>query len=948
MIHFNYSTLRRNRSLLFRYLSVLCFSLATLFSNHRALSQVCDKTNCTSSDVRVISAYISGPNNAAIDCGLSAPFVGAELHLIVSSNTQRKGVSLSGALNILDNGNNITGSFPLDHCFSGIQLNNGSNNNLIYLLNSTLGTTACGPKFSLANIFVTWGTGNTNFCTSTAAQCPATPAKCRFTPGETIPVTVKLDVDFSFTPGVCNTHGNSLAVDFTPVITATGLTAPFDYSWDFGDGSPVVSGAVSTLAAITGVSHTYVSAGMYTATLTITDASSTPITKTAVHTFTLTSCCNLVAPNVTAGPFCSGDNKTIGDLPQSDAVGTYHWYNGSDPNNSFELDPTTLLVDGTTYYVSVSSGDCESPRTGVTIVVNQTPGAPTIDVVDNCDGTSTLTVSGLASGATVNWADDATNHDNPRIVSAAGNFIATQTLNSCTSAASDAATAAPKTPPAKPTVSVVDNCDGTSTLTVSGLAAGATVNWTDDAMNHSNPRTVTLAGSYSATQQTVNGCTSDASTAVTAAPKNNPSASITVGSQSCTGGIAQFTLTATTNGSSLLWSKPAGADGSLSSTTTSSTTYTPGVLDKKNGVVITLTTYLNGCSNNATTTLSTAPCGPYFTWTQGFYGNLGGTACTPSGGKVAGGTTGVIATSILNMPNKQLILGAGSKSFTVGVFNVGASATEIANLIKYLPAGKTPAALGGAYNITNALPPLSSNKIANNLLGQAITLKLNVSIPGNALGSFVLQSGYLTTQKRDLSTCPSIKLLSCSKDPSALSSVRIATNATLMNLLAGKTVNDLLAMASAALGGTTVSGVGISDISNAVDVINNAFDGGRFSLGYYATQQSCTTLPLSIPITSVSAIDQNLAVTKLAVAAYPNPYSDAINFRFVSPKSGTAVLEIFDLVGRRLAVPFEGKIGAGITNNVKYVVLQATKMALIYKLTINNESVHGSIMPGDK
>ena len=87
-IHF--PTLRIQRSLLFRYLSILLLSGATLFSNKKALSQApigCGSVNCTSNDVRVISAYISGPNNSPIDCGAlnpPGPFHNAELHLIVS------------------------------------------------------------------------------------------------------------------------------------------------------------------------------------------------------------------------------------------------------------------------------------------------------------------------------------------------------------------------------------------------------------------------------------------------------------------------------------------------------------------------------------------------------------------------------------------------------------------------------------------------------------------------------------------------------------------------------------------------------------------------------------------------------------------------------------------------------------------------------------------------
>ncbi len=76
----------RQRPLLFRFFATLYFIICTgsLFSQ---TTLNCNKTECTSNDVRITSAYISGPGNTSIDCGSTDPFNNAELHLIVSSNT---------------------------------------------------------------------------------------------------------------------------------------------------------------------------------------------------------------------------------------------------------------------------------------------------------------------------------------------------------------------------------------------------------------------------------------------------------------------------------------------------------------------------------------------------------------------------------------------------------------------------------------------------------------------------------------------------------------------------------------------------------------------------------------------------------------------------------------------------------------------------------------------
>ena len=525
-------------------------------------------------------------------------------------------------------------------------------------------------------------------------------------------------------------------------------------------------------------------------------------------------------------------------------------------------------------------------------------------------------------------------------------------MNGCTSL-TGSGTSAPKTTPGAPTVKVIDNCDGSSDLTAS--------DYTGDLLWSNGATTATIhvtdAATYTVTQ-TVNGCTSLAGSG-TSAPKSKPITGITVDPQTCTGGVAQFKLTATGNGTLFVWSKSAGADGSFSTTTNSPTVYTPGANDKTNGVTITLTTSLNGCTNTATTTLKTTSCGPYYTVTQGFYGNVGGKACSPSGTLYTSGTKGnvdgLIATSIKNMPGQQLKLGISGNNRT---FTMGYTSTEDKNLITYMPATQTATAItansgtNNNTNILNNLPKLYNKKISDVLLGQTITLALNVYIPKNTLGSFVLQNGYLTTQKADPSNCSAPKVLLCSKDNTSISSLQITTNAGLKAWInsGGKTVSDLLNLASNALGGGNIatltgqSGVTLSDINNAVDVINRSFDGGRFFIGYYTTQQSCSTLSSS-SIASVSVSNPGTTVSNLSVKAYPNPYTSSVNFRFVSPVSGKATLEIYSLLGQRLAIIDKGKIDAGIESSFTYNVPVSNRVPVMYKVTVGTRTFRGTLIP---
>jgi len=92
-------------------------------------------------------------------------------------------------------------------------------------------------------------------------------------------------------------------------------------------------------------------------------------------------------------------------------------------------------------------------------------------------------------------------------------------------------------------------------------------------------------------------------------------------------------------------------------------------------------------------------------------------------------------------------------------------------------------------------------------------------------------------------------------------------------------------------------------------------------------------------IPSVVLID----VKELTVNAYPNPFKGQLSFRFVSPVSGNAKLEVFNASGQRLSVAFDGKVSAGVQNFVRYSPASTASGLLIYKLTVGDKSVTGKV-----
>jgi hypothetical protein len=446
------------------------------------------------------------------------------------------------------------------------------------------------------------------------------------------------------------------------------------------------------------------------------------------------------------------------------------------------------------------------------------------------------------------------------------------------------------------------------------------------------------AGTYyvQAASTSAANCTGNTdNTTVTAKPL--PTASISKGARTCTGGIAQVSLTATTNGS-VVWST--NGDGSFSSLTATTTTYTPGNNDNANGVTITLTTSLNGCTNSATTKLDPGNCGPLYTYTY----CSAASSCIPIG--KSKGRLALIKYALDDLDGiinnaGTLYLGKPGASFTAKFANAD-------SLMKITPSNGAAGKLAADYDVdpgtATPVPPLNKNgKIKNGLLYQTIILDLNEHLQANSLANFILKPGYLTTQQGDASTCPITKVVSCSKNSSAISSLTLTTNTTLMNLLNGQTVDSLVRMASKALGGTLPAGVTYADISNAEDVINNSFNGGRFFLGYYNTAQSCSTLSA---FTIASATAAPGLVRELTVKAYPNPYQDKVNFLFTSPVSGKAVLEAYDLTGKKLAVIYTGNVQAGIEQSVIYNVAPGNRVPIIYRFTVGEKTFHSMLIPG--
>jgi hypothetical protein len=321
------------------------------------------------------------------------------------------------------------------------------------------------------------------------------------------------------------------------------------------------------------------------------------------------------------------------------------------------------------------------------------------------------------------------------------------------------------------------------------------------------------------------------------------------------------------------------------------------------------------------------------------------------------------------MPGGVLSLGVAGRSFT---------ATNAVDIIRILPGGGPANRLPSGNHTPSSTVILRKGKVNNVLLSQTMALALNTYMQGSNLGSLSLAGGagsgdkYLVTVAKQGGDCSSLSTavaaecrytpVYCS-DGVTISGYTVRYNpyqskrisSRVINALPGdKTVLDLLNLASQALGGILPAGVSYSDVAGAAAAINEAFDECKLFVGFSSTSSvsgyctppagaACPAPAVTTRIRTNNATTASVEIKEAAINAYPNPFKEELNFRFVSPVSGKATLEVFNIHGQRLGIVFDGNVSAGVQNFARFNNGTHAAGMLIYKLSVGGEVLTGKV-----
>jgi hypothetical protein len=290
------------------------------------------------------------------------------------------------------------------------------------------------------------------------------------------------------------------------------------------------------------------------------------------------------------------------------------------------------------------------------------------------------------------------------------------------------------------------------------------------------------------------------------------------------------------------------------------------------------------------------PCnegGSHCSYTQGYYGNVNGSACLPDGGKSNAQT--IMINVIKAQPDQIFNFGSTvtGNYFTLKLSDINGNPTpSLNNIFKMLPGGGKPRGLVGfaTYSVPSTWSdndPLNASKskkgaINNNLLSQTMTLFFNKFMDAT-LGELQLEERFTTV---DVACGTTEQVPDSNQEFTIPSSIISYLNVNYPQ--GGATVNNLFNLANKALGGENIGGLTPSNINDAVDAINRGFDECRLKV---SSQGGGGT------ITSTSSTSFLRVINEPIFSVFPVPFKDDLTIKYQFDYKADVKIQILDTKG---------------------------------------------------